>query len=508
MEDEVVAVDVPIVEDGAFEASLPTPSTPQTDTVGVKGTKVFIDTPFTVGENVSDTESSGDSSVFLVEGVGTDEIGVFAEKNETAVLNRIRIVVVGTTNYNIIVDSSDPTHTKFPCGVLDNPCPSSIPFNHIIDKDNVRTYGVYFNESGIYTLTVINTGTSNSDSVDIFVEEAKVTLDMVSNCTIGDHLCIKGTANAGDTVDIAIDDVIEPWLNDLVIKENGEFSRWILADYYSAECHKIAAYIDRTFGYGTIDPSEEADGNVTVLLTNPTLSTFLTKNVVTQGNEFRIWGIAPGAKSVDILTIFPREGNGTGLEGNIPLFPDTNVTGITFRCSSVSESNHGFLKMMYVDENADSGTYAIIVTTSGANGTYNGVNYWDLLDGIINTYCDGNPEVLETMTQKELVELIKNATINASDSDDLLQGLHLSVAERAAIFDTGAPANPYPSISGIHNGTITPFNDLNVSEIYTYPCPGTGGHTEYAMIWNKTIRECAVAEWNGYLHWRLPQYII
>ncbi|MDI6886872.1 MAG: hypothetical protein QMD22_11150, partial [archaeon] len=28
--------------------------------------------------------------------------------------------------------------------------------------------------------------------------------------------------------------------------------------------------------------------------------------------------------------------------------------------------------------------------------------------------------------------------------------------------------------------------------------PGTGGHTEYAMIWNDTIGECAVAEWNGY----------
>jgi len=54
------------------------------------------------------------------------------------------------------------------------------------------------------------------------------------------------------------------------------------------------------------------------------------------------------------------------------------------------------------------------------------------------------------------------------------------------IFDTGTPSNPYPSISGTHNGTIIPSHDINVNKLYTYPCPGTGGHTEYARIWNKT----------------------
>jgi len=67
------------------------------------------------------------------------------------------------------------------------------------------------------------------------------------------------------------------------------------------------------------------------------------------------------------------------------------------------------------------------------------------------------------------------------------------------IFDTGAPENPYPSISGTHNGTITPSQTITVNRLYTYPCPGTGGHTEYAKIWNDTIGECAVAEWNGYI---------
>jgi len=65
------------------------------------------------------------------------------------------------------------------------------------------------------------------------------------------------------------------------------------------------------------------------------------------------------------------------------------------------------------------------------------------------------------------------------------------------IFDTGAPENPYPSISGTFNGTITPYKTIIVKNLYTYPCEGTGGHTEYVKIYNEsgTIAE---AEWKGY----------
>jgi hypothetical protein len=64
-------------------------------------------------------------------------------------------------------------------------------------------------------------------------------------------------------------------------------------------------------------------------------------------------------------------------------------------------------------------------------------------------------------------------------------------------FGTGPSANPYPSLSGIHNGTITPFYNINVSTLYTYSCPGTGGHTEYVRIWNSTEWN-VTATWNGY----------
>ena len=65
------------------------------------------------------------------------------------------------------------------------------------------------------------------------------------------------------------------------------------------------------------------------------------------------------------------------------------------------------------------------------------------------------------------------------------------------IFDTRVSANPYPSISGTHTGTITPDQDITVQKLYTYPCAGTGGHTESVRIYGNEIDKSA--SWNGYV---------
>lgn len=64
------------------------------------------------------------------------------------------------------------------------------------------------------------------------------------------------------------------------------------------------------------------------------------------------------------------------------------------------------------------------------------------------------------------------------------------------VFDTRAPANPYPSIFGTHNGTIKPSHDVTINKMYTYPCSGTGGHSEFVRIWVNGID--VNATWNGY----------
>ena len=72
-----------------------------------------------------------------------------------------------------------------------------------------------------------------------------------------------------------------------------------------------------------------------------------------------------------------------------------------------------------------------------------------------------------------------------------------SVSPPQEVFDTGP--GTYPSISGTHNGTITPNVDIAIDMIYTYPCAGTGGHTKYAAFSYTNGTLIAEAYWNGYI---------
>jgi len=73
-----------------------------------------------------------------------------------------------------------------------------------------------------------------------------------------------------------------------------------------------------------------------------------------------------------------------------------------------------------------------------------------------------------------------DVTLTVTDDEGAMNSTTkiITVYPQAAIFDTGAPSNPYPSIPGTHYGTITPNQTITVNKLYTYPCEGTGGHTE------------------------------
>jgi hypothetical protein len=113
-----------------------------------------------------------------------------------------------------------------------------------------------------------------------------------------------------------------------------------------------------------------------------------------------------------------------------------------------------------------------------------------------------------TTSTKASVEIVPNVTnytmsmdydgdgeTDEEKSPDVNETIVVTPTEEN-IFDTGKPVNPYPSISGTHNGTIKPSCNISVSKLYTYPCAGTGGHTEYARIGNETWN--ATATWEGY----------
>nr|AAU82413.1 hypothetical protein GZ17C7_32 [uncultured archaeon GZfos17C7] len=90
-------------------------------------------------------------------------------------------------------------------------------------------------------------------------------------------------------------------------------------------------------------------------------------------------------------------------------------------------------------------------------------------------------------------DYVVNLTVTDEDDATNTTSTTIRIQEKS-IFDTGP--GTYPSISGTHKGTITPSKNITVHKLYTYPCEGTGGHTEYIWIYGNGINESA--SWNGY----------
>jgi len=117
---------------------------------------------------------------------------------------------------------------------------------------------------------------------------------------------------------------------------------------------------------------------------------------------------------------------------------------------------------------------------------------WDFGDGNITNTTE------ETIKHSYSEAGIYEVTLTVKDDEGATNSTAkvVTVYSSEAIFDCGEPKNPYPSIRGTHKGTIKPNHTIIATKLYTYPCPGTGGHTEYACIWNETWE--ANATWEGY----------
>jgi len=137
----------------------------------------------------------------------------------------------------------------------------------------------------------------------------------------------------------------------------------------------------------------------------------------------------------------------------------------------------------YNSTNILNSTERITYTYRGSKFTNYMGNYWDDYTGY-DANGDGIGETPYSInTDKDNYPLIERFE-------------HYFVPTPAQIFDTGRPENPYPSISGKFMGTIKTDKKIIATKLYTYACEGTGGHTEHALICNKTW--CAEAKWEGY----------
>ena len=99
-----------------------------------------------------------------------------------------------------------------------------------------------------------------------------------------------------------------------------------------------------------------------------------------------------------------------------------------------------------------------------------------------------------------LTDLLPNTTyyfvVNSTDqSGNSNESSEHSFTTLKLLINTGK--GTYPSIMGTHKGEIKPSCNITVSKLYTYPCLGTGGHTESIELEeNGTL--IANGTWEGY----------
>ncbi len=225
------------------------------------------------------------------------EIDISAEKTSVTELEVLKLTVTGVCGDIIWVNATPSSpHVLFVGGVEDTPVGADEQdnFSDTIDVDGKRTYAVKFNDTGSYTIKVTVTSgprAGDYDTVDIAVSEKGVTFDMPTTVVIGEKLTVKGTANTGNWVQIAVDDIICTELKKLVIAGNGEFEKEI--DTVTA-CSgafavpgsvRLKAFIDTTWPAGTDVSSYTDDGSVALLMTRGDLVAELSTDSVAQGDD-------------------------------------------------------------------------------------------------------------------------------------------------------------------------------------------------------------------------------
>jgi hypothetical protein len=302
------------------------------------------------------------------------QVSIHSDKVEIVAGENVDLTVIAPVNHTITVSSSHPGCVVFPGGVNDNPESDTSGFDDVITKDAmIKKYAIYFLDPGEYRVKVVDTNNNLEAYVDISVFAKELTFNLPTTCIIGDVLNIKGTTNTGGSVDVAIDGVVTPELNDIPIGNDFSFGIGIDTGAKNAPSTlkksgsvRLKGYINREEGAGTIDEEYGDDGSAAILITSPSLDGEISKRKVAKGGDFTISGT--GVRQVEILIISPKGSDGRGIEGGRNSFP--NSPGITHYKLTPLLSDNSFSKKIYVDYNAYDGLYAVMILSYGADGVY------------------------------------------------------------------------------------------------------------------------------------------
>jgi len=359
-------------------------------------------------------EAEGPSVSFTVE---KRIITIEADVKKQAVNNDIIFDIsttYGYTDFSLNVTRGADTNVEFVEFKFEQGAIKKQSLGHNIsgetDKDGNYKARANFTEIGVYEITATDTDANIKATETVEIEEFLVTVSVEkTNYYVGDYITINGSANAGDSITVKADDeVIE---TDAEVE--GFRYTWRTAGKQPGS-YEIGIWV-----LPFSDPgSDPPDVSVPIFLMRGGLSATLNTGVVALGDEFEIEGDASGMDRVDILTIGPKGGSGNGFEPT-DISTQTNgsltASGITHSLCSVFPEGE-FKEKISVRKGAGTGTYLIVVLSYGRDGGWGKSGNADLINVISYNYTS----LLSIKTQEQILAILKDRTINAAGSDDLL----------------------------------------------------------------------------------------
>ena len=281
---------------------------------------------------------------------------------------------------------------------------------------------VNFEVTGTFEITATEEimGTSESIFIESEPYEAEITEPSEEIYYIGVPLKIGGTATAGDRVTIKIDDEIFA-----VVERDGD--SFEAPDKWQTEGESPVSYTIAIWVSPFSDPETDApDDSKTIVLLRGGLFAEPSAPFIALGDKFTIEGIVPGRDRVEIFSIAPDGGGGRGLDP-LDVVEDTegelDAPGLTYETTGVDTDGKFETEEITVSKDADTGTYLIAVLNYGRDGIWGTSQSNDLLAVISNNYATA----LGMKTTDQLLAILKDKTINAAGSDDLLGIATISV---------------------------------------------------------------------------------
>jgi hypothetical protein len=279
------------------------------------------------------------------------------------------------------------------------------------DAAGTFTTSATFADNGDYEITATEDikGTTDSIFVEIVPYEVEIEADDAIY-HIGKNVEISGSATAGDSITLKIEDEVAA--TGLAVE--GFDYTWE-TENLAPDSYKIAIWV-----LPFSDPfSDPPDASIYLVLIRGGLFVETSVDFVAIGDEFKIGGTVPGRDRVDILTIAPDGGGGKGFDID-DIYEETNykltVSGLTYATSGV-DSGGGFeTEEIAVGADVDTGTYLIAALNYGRDAKWGGTLNDTLLDVISNNYT----MALGAKTTDQLLAILKDRTINAAGTDDLL----------------------------------------------------------------------------------------